>query len=195
MSLTVRQKEIVLNIIRIISTQGIQELTIKNIAAAINVTEAAIYRHFKSKNDMLMEVLNYFEELASGMSEKAEQEDTTPLGKIEIFLLQRYELFQSNPDLAKVMFSEVLFENDTDLSNKMHEIIQTHMHQMIEFVHQAQASGQIRKDIDEKHLFRMIVGSMRLLVTQWCLSGYSFPLEEEGKRLWKSVQKLIAGSL
>jgi AcrR family transcriptional regulator len=191
MELTDRQKEIVLNTIRIISRQGIQDLTIKNIAAAINVTEAAIYRHFKSKNDMLMAVLDYFEELATCMSEKAEQSNLTSLEKIEIFIMQRYELFQSNPDLAKVMFSEVLFENDSELSDKMHTIIQKHMHQMIEYINQAQATGQIRKDVDEKHLFRMVVGSMRLLVTQWCLSNYSFPLEEEGKRLWCSLKELI----
>lgn len=191
MELTNRQKEIVLNTIRIISKQGIQDLTIKNIAAAINVTEAAIYRHFKSKSDLLMEVLNYFDELSANMNLVVEEGEKTYLQKVECFVMQRYILFSSNPDLAKVMFSEVIFENEQILSEKMQSIMQTHMHKVMEFVFQAQEDGQIRKDIDQKHLFRMIIGSMRLLVTQWTLSGYSFSLEEEGKRLWEAVERII----
>jgi TetR/AcrR family transcriptional regulator, fatty acid metabolism regulator protein len=191
MDLTTRQREIVMNTIHIISRQGIQDLTIKNIAAAVNVTEAAIYRHFTSKNELLMAVLNHFEDLADKMIDAVEKNAKTPLEKIEIFVMQRYELFQNNPDLAKVMFSEVIFENEPALSQKMQSIIQKHMHEVFEYVAQAQAAGQIRKDVGQQHLFRMIIGSMRLLVTQWTLSDYSFQLEEEGKKLWEAVEKTI----
>jgi AcrR family transcriptional regulator len=191
MELTNRQKEIVLNTIHIISKQGIQDLTIKNISAAINVTEAAIYRHFTSKNELLMEVLNYFEGLADHMINEVESSGKSQLEKIEMFVMQRYDLFRNNPDLAKVMFSEVMFENDHALSQKMLSIIQKHMHLISEYIEKAQTEGLIRNDIKQKQIFRMIVGSMRLLVTQWTLSDYSFPLEEEGKKLWEAVEKTI----
>ncbi|HNX00128.1 MAG TPA: TetR/AcrR family transcriptional regulator [Candidatus Cloacimonadota bacterium] len=191
MDLTTRQKEIVLNSISIISRQGIQDLTIKNIAAAINVTEAALYRHFKSKNELLMAVLNYFDDLSRELVDAAELEGKTPLQKMELFVMKRYALFMSNPDLAKVMFSEVLFENEPALSAKMLSIIQRHMHQFLDYVNQAQTQNYIRSDIEGQQIFRMIIGSMRLLVTQWTLNEFSFPLEEEGRKLWNSITKLI----
>jgi len=37
----------------------------------------------------------------------------------------------------------------------------------------------------------MIIGSMRLLVTQWCFNDYSFDLKKEGKILWNNINNLI----
>ena len=39
---------------------GIQELTIKNLASDLCLSEAALYRHFKSKNEILLGLLTYF---------------------------------------------------------------------------------------------------------------------------------------
>lgn len=43
-----------------IDRHGIQYLTIKNLAADFGLSEAALYRHFKSKNDIMLELLSYF---------------------------------------------------------------------------------------------------------------------------------------
>jgi AcrR family transcriptional regulator len=51
MELTVRQKDILKAAIAIIANQGYEKLTIKNLATKIGVTEAALYRHFKSKRE------------------------------------------------------------------------------------------------------------------------------------------------
>jgi len=51
---TVRQIEIMEAATLRIDHYGIQELTIKNLAADIGLSEAALYRHSKSKNDIMM---------------------------------------------------------------------------------------------------------------------------------------------
>jgi AcrR family transcriptional regulator len=57
---TERQIEIMQAATQRIDKHGIQDLTIKNLAADLELSEAALYRHFKSKNDILMGLLNYF---------------------------------------------------------------------------------------------------------------------------------------
>ena len=47
---TERQIEIMEAAIKRIDCCGIQELTIKNLAADINLSEAALYRHFKGNS-------------------------------------------------------------------------------------------------------------------------------------------------
>ena len=59
-SFTERQIEIMQAATQRIDKYGIQDLTIKNLAADLQLSEAALYRHFKSKNDILMGLLNYF---------------------------------------------------------------------------------------------------------------------------------------
>ena len=67
--LTVRQQEIVEKSIRLISEKGIQGFTIKNLAKSVGISEPAIYRHFESKIEILITILNQFVELANFLSE------------------------------------------------------------------------------------------------------------------------------
>lgn len=59
-NLTDRQKKIIEVSIELIAEKSIQELTIKNIAQKIGLTEGAIYRHFQSKFDILLNILQTF---------------------------------------------------------------------------------------------------------------------------------------
>ncbi len=55
-----RQIEIIEAATKRIDEHGIQDLTIKTLAADLNLSEAALYRHFKSKNEILLGLLTYF---------------------------------------------------------------------------------------------------------------------------------------
>ena len=54
---TARQLQIIQESITLIAEKGIQGLTMKNLASAIGVSEPALYRHFKSKNDILSGII------------------------------------------------------------------------------------------------------------------------------------------
>ena len=48
-----RRSEILNKSLEIISEKGFYNLTIRNIAAEINISEAAVYRHFKNKKEIV----------------------------------------------------------------------------------------------------------------------------------------------
>ena len=56
-ALTKRQLQIIQTSIELIGNGGIQELTIKNLSRKIGFVEAAVYRHFASKSEILLTVL------------------------------------------------------------------------------------------------------------------------------------------
>ncbi|WP_298505800.1 helix-turn-helix domain-containing protein, partial [uncultured Sphaerochaeta sp.] len=45
--------------IKLTATEGIQKLTIRNVASAICISEAAVYRHFESKHELLKAILGH----------------------------------------------------------------------------------------------------------------------------------------
>jgi len=183
--LSERQKEILEKAIKIIANDGIQNLTIKNLSKAIGVTEAALYRHYDSKHSILISILDLFEEFS-----KTNQSGKGLKG-IENFIMDRYNKFISNPELAKVMFSEAIFIYDKDMSERMRLIIHGHRKELELLIEEAKSNNEISDAIDTKSLFRMIIGSMRLLVTQWCFNEYGFDLKKEGKILWNNINNLI----
>jgi AcrR family transcriptional regulator len=188
---TARQQEIINAAIQIIARQGFQELTTKQIAETVGVSEAALYRHFDSKTDLIHKILEYFQSLAHEAMGTIHTDISDPMEQVKAFMINRYKLFTENPDLAKVMFSEEIFQNDRSLAEHNLTIMHIHRDQLLESIRNAQKKQEIRTDVEAIQLFRIVVGSMRLLVTQWQLCGYEFNLQDEGEKLWQSIYKLI----
>ena len=189
--LTKRQEEIINCAVRLISEEGIQNLTIRRLAAAVGVTEPALYRHFTNKFDILDTVLDCFEGASDEVLSKLADEKVTPLEKIQLFILDRIGRMVENPHLARVMFSEEIFQDDQRLSEKVLKIMHSHGAKLRLIVQEGQKRGEIRQDIEPIVMFRLIFGPVRLLIKQWCLSGFAFDLEAEGNKLWDGMSRII----
>ena len=185
-----RQQQIVETAIKLIADKGIQNLTIKNLAKDIGISEPALYRHFDSKSEILKAVIKYFKIQMKPAIEKLE-ESTNSLNKIESFISEHLKIISSNPNFAKVIFSEANFQNEENLILKMNNMMKQ-SHKILETaVLSGQKKDEIRSDINSLSIVRMIVGSLRLLVNQWSMSGMIFNLESEGKQLCEDFRKLI----
>ncbi len=191
MELTERQKQIVDISVRLIAEQGIQNLTIKNIAKEAGFSEPALYRHFNSKFDIIMAMLDSFQNISDFVLSETEKEELNSLKKIEKFLFDRYQRFAANPNAAKVMFAEGLFMDDPRFSRKMLDIMHQHAVTIQNIIRDGQHNGELRSDIPAREMFRIIFGSLRLLVNQWCLADCNFDLPLEGNLLWNAVGKMI----
>lgn len=191
MELTNRQMDIVKAAIKIIARMGYEKLTTKNLAAEIGVTDAALYKHFSSKRELVEMVLCYFEKLSCEVLTQIKNDCLSPLESIKRFVMNRYELFSANPDMAKVMFSEELFRNDPSYMRQFQSIMHIHRNEVVAYISAAQNDGTINKSLSPMQLFTIIVGSMRLIVTQWNLSSGAFDLYEEGTALLNTIITLI----
>ena len=185
-----RQQQIVETAIKLIADKGIQNLTTKNLAKEIGISEPALYRHFSSKLEILKAVIINFQIKMKPALQKLNK-STNSLNKIESFILEHLKIISQNPDFAKVIFSEANFQNEDELILKMNNMM-NQSHKILETVVQSgQSNNEIRIDISSLSIIRMIIGSMRLLVTQWSMSGMIFNLETEGEQLCTDMKKLI----
>ncbi len=191
MELTQRQDDIVQAAIALIARRGYKYLTTKNLARELNLTEAALYRHFASKDELIARILAYFETLSCHILDEIEASDLAPLDKVRRFVINRYELFSSHPDLARVMFAEELFQYDPSCLTQMNSITRKHREAVLNYLREAQAAGTIDPSHAPDQLFRVIVGSMRFTVTQWNMEGQDFDLVGEGKQLFATIINLM----
>ncbi len=191
MEFTVRQRDIINAAILIIAQQGYSKLTTKKLAAQLGFTEAALYRHIPSKQELVKMVLCHFENLSCEVLRTIKDNQLSPMESIRRFVMNRYELFSANPDLAKVMFSEELFKNDLSFVEHYKSIMHIHRDEMINYIAKAQQDGKISIDFKPQHIFQIVVGSMRLIVSQWNMSGGAFNLIEEGSSLLETIIKMI----
>ncbi len=191
MNFTPRQQQIINVAIELIAEKGIQDLTIKNLSGRIGIAESAIYRHFKSKQDILLGILSLFDEDKTIFMEKIKASGKPPIEQLELLFRLRFKFFKENPAIASVIFSEEIFRNDQRLSQKVFEIMKNNQEIVFDIIKAGQKQNVIRKDINTHQLAFIIIGALRLAVTRWRLSGFAFNLEKEGKKLWESILKII----
>lgn len=189
--MTDRQNEIINASITLIAEKGIQGLTIKNLAKAINVTEPALYRHFENKTAILVAILDSFKSLLPGGTGTFGMGKKSALEKIEFIFEKHIRAFTETPQIVSVIFSDEIFRNDELLSAKIAQIMTQSEEMFLTIIKSGQKSGEIRKDISASHLALILMGSFRTLVKRWEMSHYEFNLEKESKALLKSVEKLF----
>jgi AcrR family transcriptional regulator len=185
---TARQLQIIQESITLIAEKGIQGLTMKNLASAIGVSEPALYRHFKSKNDILSGIIEQMKTNTGKNLDLSSQ--FSVLEKLEKVLLTHTVAFIANPSLTAIVFSEDIFRSDNVLSAQIKNMMMESQQKFTQIINQGQERQEIRTDIDANQLSLYVVGAFRLLVTKWHLLKHNFNLLEEAQNLI-SAQKIL----
>ena len=189
--LSERQQQILEESINIIDKKGIQGLTIKNLSKAIGISEPGIYRHFESKTEILLSILNNFKEMAEMLSGMMKDFEGTAIEKISFMFSRMLDLFSETPSMVSVIFSEEIFKNEELLKLKITEVLNLHAKTIESIIAKGQEENNVRKDIELKTLALIIMGSLRLLVKRWDLNSHNFNLNNEGGKLIESFDKIL----
>jgi len=176
--------------VSIIAELGLKGFTIRNLSQRIGVTEGAIYRHFKSKEDIFKGILEEFELLSEYRNRQTEP-ISDPVEELHLFLADRYKRFVEKPELARILFMENVFQSTPELAERSHKMMKKHFTIVQKLIQKGQADGILVKHISDQTLFRLVIGPMRLLVTQWMLSGLAFNLAAAGEKQWRETAILI----
>ncbi len=189
---TERQIEIMKAATNRIDEFGIQNLTIKTLAEDIGLSEPALYRHFKSKNEILLSLLEFFNlEIKGKIKNYAVVDDGAEPDMLRNVFQSQLSTFEKNPAIISVIFAESIFQYDESLSDKVSEIMHF-MHKTIENnISNGQAKGYYSKIVDVNTATIIVTGSMRMAVMKWKLYGSKSNLVNDGMVVLNGILKMI----
>lgn len=187
-----RQIEIIEAATKRIDEHGIQDLTIKTLAADLNLSEAALYRHFKSKNEILLGLLTYFiEEMKGRLDVILSNKDRSPSELLKDLFDSQLKTFVQKPSVVSVIFSENIFQFNKELSStvsSMMELMQNHIETIVK---KGQANGSFSKIVGVSTTTTIIMGGMRITVLKWKLSGHKSDLIKDGNKVLNGILKMV----
>jgi len=187
-----RQIEIIEAATKRIDEHGIQDLTIKTLAADLNLSEAALYRHFKSKNEILLGLLTYFiDEMKDRLAAILSIKDQSPSALLKDLFNSQLKTFVAKPSVVSVIFSESIFQFNKELSDtvsSMMELMQTHIETIVK---KGQADGSFSKIVGVSTTTTIIMGGMRITVLKWKLSGHKSDLIKDGSKVLNGILKMV----
>jgi len=189
---TERQIEIMEAATLRIDKYGIQELTIKNLAADLNLSEAALYRHFKSKNEILLGLLTYFIiEMGDRISNIMMTNEEHPSVLLKQLFASQLNTFVKKPAIVSVIFSEGIFQFNKALLEKVSEMMTLMQKNINLLIGKGQNEGKFATLLDKEAITTIIMGSMRMVVLKWKLSGNKSKLVKDGENILNGILKMI----
>lgn len=171
---------------------GIQELTIKNLANDLNLSEAALYRHFKSKNEILLGLLSYFIlEMNDRISIIIAEKEKQPSELLKQIFTSQLNTFVEKPAIVSVIFSEGIFQFNKELSEKVSAMMALMQKNINTLIKRGQDEGVYAKLLSADTITTIIMGSMRMVVLKWKLSGNKSNLVNDGKNVLNGLLKML----
>ena len=171
---------------------GIQELTIKNLASDLSLSEAALYRHFKSKNEILLGLLTYFIlEMNERLAVIIEDKELQPSELLKKVFVSQLNTFVQKPAIVSVIFSEGIFQFNKELSDKVSTMMALMQKNISALITRGQNEGVYGKLLGADTITTIIMGSMRMVVLKWKLSGNKSNLVNDGKNVLNGLLKMI----
>jgi len=185
-----RRKQIIETLRKIIIKNGSEHVTVRRLAKEIGVSGGAIYRHFKSKREILLFLVDDIEENLIGGIEKSYpvQNPVDLLGKISRDLLSSIE---QRKGVSFLVIAEIISLGDKRLNRKISEVLDRFLDHIKQVITAGIELGEIRQDINVDMAATTFFGMLQGLVTIWSLSGFPSTLERRYESVWNIYLEAI----
>jgi len=189
----VRQQQIADAVGSLIFKYGSEHLTVKRIAAEVGISEAAIYRHFKSKKSILSFLLSHIEEsLLNDISPEPMSTKQVTLEAIEKIIQSHFSMISMRKGISFQVIAEIISLGDRKLNRQASRTIDKYISRLKELLSEGVRDGAVRQDIDLEASATLLFTLIQGLVNIWALSEGSFNLIEKYTSLWKVYRKAVA---
>jgi AcrR family transcriptional regulator len=187
----VRQKQIVSAARRLIVKYGSEHVTVRRMAKEIGVSEGAIYRHFRSKTDVLSFLIDDIEETLIGDVEKNYSEELNSLEILEKIIVDHISSIQQRKGVSFQVIAEIISLGDKKLNKKIYEVISKYIDRIKMILEKGIKEGAIQPGIDLDSTAMLFFGMTQGLVNIWALSQYNFNLQQRYKSIWEIFLRSI----
>lgn len=191
MKMSDKQLEIIKATGNILTSSGVSGLTIKKLAAAMQFSESAIYRHFESKEEIIYALLDF---LATNMDERLTASRSIKENQKEQFVRlfqNQYSFFKQNPHFVVAVFSDGLMEESQRINEMIYKIMNVKIKHLKPLLIEGQQSGVFTKAISADDLTHIVMGTFRLQMYKWRMAEFQFDIEIEGNKMIHAMLTLI----
>jgi AcrR family transcriptional regulator len=189
----VRQEQILQAALDLAGKEGVCNLSIAGIAERVGIVPSALYRHFKSKDEVLDGILELLKKRLFDNVSYVRKQTHEPLKRLEILLIRHVRLLSENPSILYVVFSDGIFSGRPERKAGVAEIMKGYLGRIQQIIEEGIHEGSIRKDVDPKTAAIMFLGMILPAAVLSNVSGGDFDMVAHAKKAWPAFLRYIAG--
>ena len=166
-----------------------EHITTAQLARAVGVSEAALYRHFASKAKMFEGLLEFIEETLFTRINKILAEESRAEPRVQNILFLLLGFADKNPGMARLLYGDVLVGETERLRKRVVQIYERIETQLKQILREGEANESLRVPIADTAalLLAVVEGS----ITRYARSEFQSSPVAGWERQWDLLRKSI----
>ncbi|MDQ7055043.1 MAG: TetR/AcrR family transcriptional regulator [Persephonella sp.] len=164
-----RKEEVFFIISEIIAEKGLSEVSTTEVAKRLGVSQPAIYKYFKNKDEMIVYFLESLKKQLSEIIKKAKEEKSTE-DRLRKIYTEHFRLIGRSKILPRVVFSDIVHMGKEEKKEKLREVIYMYKEGIKQILEEGIKKGEL-KPFDPEWGARFIIGTILQQLFSGCLMG------------------------
>lgn len=177
-----RQGEIIRVAVELAADKGVDSVTTQDMADAMHLTQGAIFRHFATKDDIWIAVIEWVRERLMKVLDKAAADAADPLNAIERMFFAHIAFISKHPAIPRLLFSELLHKKNSKLRQLIEGIISGYEAKIANLLDAAKSQSLVPDDLDSQSAAVLYIGMIQGLVMQSSIFGGKRALQQQAEK-------------
>jgi len=183
-----RKDKILISAIDLLYSQGVSGVTTKNLAKLEKVTEPALYRQYKNKQEILNHIVEAYSQYDEKIINTIKESPLSGYEVIQYYIKRFIEFYENYVELTTVMFSMDLYYYHDVTKTRMEEIVKNRIRFLEDLITLNKEVLLNNTRYNSKEMASMIHGTLFSQIYEWRMTGMHYSLKE---RTLDYVMKLI----
>ncbi len=188
----IRREQIAEAALNLVANEGLRRLSVAALARRVGLVPSGIYRHFRSKDEILAAVLDRIEQRLLANVEAARQEHDDSLECLRDVLMRHVRFIREGRAIPRMIFSDDVHAGRPDRRQRVLLILNRYTDEVGELVRRGQQQGRIRKDVDVPTVVMAFLGMVVPAGILWHLTDGGFDVTRHAQRAWKMFCAAVA---
>lgn len=165
-----RKQQILETLAKMLESPKREKITTASLAAKLDVSEAALYRHFANKAQMFEGLIVFIEETIFGLINKISAEETDGQKQIQRIISMLLVFAEKNPGMTRVLIGDALVNEDEKLQlriNQMNDRIEVTLKQSLRIA-ETQTGNKVDAEAQANLMLCYVIGRWH----QFAKSGF-----------------------
>lgn len=190
-STDIRQEQIKQAVIDIISTDGLKNLSTRNLAKRIGMSEGSIFRHFKSKQDIILSIFNDIQENFIGELKTIAWSGEEPSIRLFKYLSATIKYHIDNKGTNMLLFSEASYNNDPELKKRLQQIFHSQKQFVSKIIQDGISAGIWDNRVQVENIALIYMGIPISMNIEMLLGGGGFQIDSFCTHMTQLLLKML----
>ena len=174
----------------IVEQNGLDKLNINAIAAAIKLVPAAIYRHFKGKEEIVAALVEFTDKCLQNNLSQVNEANGTAIEKLKYLFELHVQLLKDEGAIPRILYFLLNSDRNPELRASLLSSVGHYVQQVKKLLIQGQRKGEISPDVDAAAAAILFLGMIQPLTI--LSQTQKEVLNDYPPKLWQNYQRSIA---